>query len=48
MFVGLYGAARWTTATDMQMIRILLSARRCRAEYDPGKRDPFEIEVLPQ
>jgi hypothetical protein len=48
MFVGLYGAARWTTATDMQMIRVLLSARRCRAEYDPGKRDPFEIEVLPQ
>ena len=48
MFVGLYGAARWTTATDMQMIRILLSARRCRAEYDPGKTDPFEIEVLPQ
>ncbi len=48
MFVGLYGAARWTTATDMQMIRILLSARRCRAEYDPGKRDPFEIEVLPR
>jgi len=48
MFVGLYGAARWTTATDMQMIRILLSARQCRAEYDPGKRDPFEIEVLPQ
>lgn len=48
MFVGLYGAARWTTATDMQMIRILLSARRCRAEYDPGKRDPFEIEALPQ
>jgi len=48
MFVGLYGAARWTTATDMQMIRILLSARRCRAEYDPGKRDPFDIEVVPQ
>jgi type IV secretory pathway TrbD component len=48
MFVGLYGAARWVTATDAQMIRILLNAGRCRAEYDPGKRDPFEIEVLPQ
>ena len=48
MFVGLYGAARWTTASDVQMIRILLSAGRCRAEYDPGKRDPFEIEVLRQ
>lgn len=48
MFVGLYGAARWATATDVQMIRILLNAGRYRAEYDPGKRDPFEIEVLPQ
>jgi type IV secretory pathway VirB3-like protein len=48
MFVGLYGVARWVTVTDLQMIRILLNAGRCRAEYDPGKRDPFEIEVLPQ
>ena len=48
MFVGLYGAARWATASDVQMIRILLSAGRCRAQYDPGKRDPFEIEVLRQ
>jgi hypothetical protein len=48
MFVGLYGVARWATVTDLQMIRILLNAGRCRAEYDPGKRDPFGIEVLPQ
>ena len=48
MFVGLYGAARWATASDVQMIRILLSAGRGRAEYDPGKRDPYEIEVLRQ
>ena len=48
MFVGLYAAARWATVTDMQMIRILLNAGRCRTEYDPGKRDPFGIEVLPQ
>jgi type IV secretory pathway TrbD component len=48
MFVGLYGVARWVTVTDLQMIRILLNAGRCRAEYDPGKRDPFAIEVLPQ
>ena len=46
MFVGLYGVARW--ATVIQMIRILLNAGRYRAEYDPGKRDPFAIEVLPQ
>lgn len=48
MFVGLYAVARWATVTDPQMIRILLNAGRCRAEYDPGKRDPFVIEVLPQ
>ncbi len=48
MFAGLYGAARWATATDVQMIRILLNAGRCRAEYDPGKRAPFAIEVLPR
>jgi type IV secretory pathway VirB3-like protein len=48
MFAGLYGVARWATVTDLQMIRILLNAGRCRAEYDPGKRDPFPIEVLPQ
>ena len=48
MFVGLYGVARWATVTDLQMIRILLNAGRCRAEYDPGKRDPFSVEVLPQ
>jgi type IV secretory pathway VirB3-like protein len=48
MFVGLYGVARWATVTDLQMIRILLNAGRCRAEYDPGKRDPFAIEVLPR
>jgi len=48
MFVGLYGVARWATVTDLQMIRILLNAGRYRAEYDPGKRDPFAIEVLHQ
>ena len=48
MFCGLYAAARWVTANDVQMIRILLNAGRSRAEYDPGKRDPFAIEVLPQ
>jgi hypothetical protein len=48
MFVGLYGVARWATVTDLQMIRILLNAGRYRAEYDPGKRDPFAIEVLPR
>jgi type IV secretory pathway VirB3-like protein len=47
-FCSLYAAARWVTANDVQMIRILLNAGRWRPEYDPGKRDPFAIEVLPQ
>ena len=45
MFVGLYVGARWATVTDAQMIRVLLNASRFRVEYDPGKRDPFAIEV---
>jgi type IV secretory pathway VirB3-like protein len=48
MFIGLYTTARCVTARDAQMIRILLNAGRSRIEYDPGKRDPFEVEVLPQ
>lgn len=48
MFVGLYGAARWATVTDLQMVRILLNSGRYRLEYDPGKRDPFRIQVIPQ
>jgi hypothetical protein len=48
MFCGLYAATRWGTAADAQMIRILLNASRWRVQYDPGKRDPFAIEVLPQ
>jgi type IV secretory pathway VirB3-like protein len=48
MFIGLYTTARWVTARDAQMIRILLNAGRSRIEYDPGKRDPFEVEVLPK
>ena len=48
VFVGLYATSRWVTASDTQMIRILLNAGRSRIEYDPGKRDPFDVEVLPQ
>lgn len=48
MFFGLYGAARWATHRDAQLIRILLSSSGGRTDYDPGKRAPFTIEVLPQ
>jgi len=39
MFSILYLFACWTTATDPQMLRILLNSSRLRVQYDPGKRD---------
>jgi type IV secretory pathway TrbD component len=45
MFLSLYLAARWATKVDPQILRILLNATKFRNQYDPGKREPFEIEV---
>lgn len=39
MFAALYTFARWATATDPQILRIVLNASRFRARYDPAKRD---------
>jgi type IV secretory pathway TrbD component len=38
MFVTLYLLARWATATDPQILRILLNSSRFRTHYDPAKR----------
>jgi type IV secretory pathway TrbD component len=38
MFAGLFAAARWATATDPQMLRILLNSARFKTQYDPAKR----------
>src|SRR5713226_6137177 len=38
MFVTLYLLARWATATDPQILRILLNSAKFRTHYDPGKR----------
>ena len=46
MFIGLYIAARWATAKDVQMLRILLNSTKYKPQYDPGKREPFEVEVV--
>jgi type IV secretory pathway TrbD component len=46
MFVGLFLAARWATVTDLQMLRILLNSTKYKPQYDPGKWEPFQIEVL--
>jgi len=38
MFVALYALARWTTARDPQLLRILLNSARYKRQYDPAKR----------
>ena len=37
MFVGLFLAARWVTATDPEILRILLNSAKFRSQYDPAK-----------
>jgi type IV secretory pathway TrbD component len=41
MFLALYFLARWATATDPQILRILLNSSKFRTHYDPGKRAEF-------
>ena len=42
---GLYGFALWATRRDPDMLRILLSSSRVRRRYDPGKHEPFDVDV---
>jgi type IV secretory pathway TrbD component len=37
MFVALYLFARWATASDPQILRILLNSSQFKRRYDPGK-----------
>ena len=37
MFLLLYFVARWATATDPQILRLLLHAAKFRRQYDPMK-----------
>jgi type IV secretory pathway TrbD component len=37
IFLLLYGLARWATATDPQMLKLLLRAAKFRRQYDPAK-----------
>ncbi len=37
MFAALYGAARWATLTDPEILRILLNSAHQRVFYDPAK-----------
>ena len=47
VFAGLFGFARWATARDPQMLKIILASSRARRRYDPGKHERFAVEVVP-
>jgi type IV secretory pathway TrbD component len=44
MFAVLYILARWATATDPQILRILLNSSKFKPHYDPAKRDLAGVE----
>jgi type IV secretory pathway TrbD component len=43
MFLLLYFVARWATATDPQILKLLLRAAKLRSQYDPSKFSPVII-----
>jgi type IV secretory pathway TrbD component len=43
MFAFLYAFGRWATATDPEILRIVLNSARCRPLYDPLKRDANDV-----
>ena len=47
MFVSLFIFARWATATDPQILRVLLNSSKFKLRYDPGKFVPADIRVEP-
>jgi type IV secretory pathway TrbD component len=40
MFVALFFFARWATATDPEILRILLNSSKFKRQYDPAKLGP--------
>ena len=43
IFLLLYFVARWATATDPQIHRLLLQAAKMRRQYDPAKLTPVAV-----
>jgi type IV secretory pathway TrbD component len=43
MFLLLYFVARWATATDPQILRLLFHAAKLRHQYDPMKLTPISV-----
>jgi type IV secretory pathway TrbD component len=45
MFAALFSLARWATAADPQILRILLNSSRFKTHYDPAKRDLVTLQI---
>jgi len=43
IFLLLYFVARWTTATDPQILRLLTRAAKFRSQYDSAKLTPATV-----
>src|SRR6202171_5566231 len=43
MFLLLYFIARWSTGSDPQLLRFLLTSTKLRTHYDPAKFSPVRI-----
>jgi len=46
MFAALYLLARWATAEDPQLLRILLNSSRFKTQYDPAKHDQMALQIV--
>ena len=44
MFFLLFLLARWATATDPQILRLLFLAAKVRRQYDPAKFQPVAVQ----
>jgi len=45
MFAVLLAFGRWATATDPEILRIVLNSSQFKARYDPGKRGPSALRT---
>lgn len=43
IFLFLFLLARWATATDPQILRLLFLAAKLRKQYDPAKFEPVSV-----
>jgi type IV secretory pathway TrbD component len=46
LFAVLYGLALWSTATDPQLLLILLRSGQTRRRYDSAKHEPVDVQMV--